>query len=96
MDWNKAIANLEQANASLIACPAEDLAGLESAMAERDRAVQDVNGLDPWMLPPKLAARLQAAFDAGAVVRTKLAGIYGDTDAELRRVGRLRRFEEPK
>ncbi|HZU27018.1 MAG TPA: hypothetical protein VFA04_15940 [Bryobacteraceae bacterium] len=95
MDWNKAIAILEQANAALIDCPGHDLPRLENAMLARDRAVHAINGLDPRLLAPQLAARLKAAFEAGADIRTRLSAIYRDAHAELHRTHCIRRFVEP-
>ena len=92
MDWSKAIATLEQANAVLINCAGDDLAALETAMTERDRAVQAIHGLDPWTLEPPLAERLKTAFEDGSAIRARLAAIYRDTHAELRRLHCVRRF----
>src|SRR5581483_176428 len=94
MDWTRAIRDLERANAALIDCAPEDLPALEAAMTCRDRAVQDITGLDPRTLPPSLAARLKDAFEAGAAVRAKLAAIYRDAHAELRRTRCVGRFFE--
>jgi hypothetical protein len=94
MDWSKAIGNLEHANKALIGCSDDDFAGLESAMSERDVAVQAISELDPRDLPAPLAECLRAAFDTGAAIRARVAAIYRDTHVELQRTQRLRHFVE--
>ena len=94
MDWSKVISKLEQANAALLDCPAGDLPALETGMAQRDAAIRELAGVDARELPPTLASRLTAAFERGAAVRVRLASIYRDLDAEMRRTSRIRTFFE--
>lgn len=94
MDWSKAISKLEQANAAVLDCAVGDLARLEAGIVARDAAVREISALDARALAPGLAARLSAAFDKGVAVRAKLAAIYRELDAELRRTSRIRTFFE--
>src|SRR5438270_1571309 len=94
MDWGKAISNLEHANAAVTGCAADDLTTLESAMADRDKAIQAIAVLDPYTLNLTLANRLRAAFDRGAAIRAKLASIYRNSDTGLRRTRCIHQFFE--
>ena len=85
----QAIAQLERANLRLLDCPASDIAELERALAERDEAVGIVAGADPTCLDGPLAERLLRAFEDGHRVRGKLASVYRNSDAELKRIGQI-------
>lgn len=84
-----AIAQLEQANKRLLECAAFDPAGLEAALAERDEAVRTI-AANPVTLEEPLAERLLRAFEDGRLVRQKLAAFYCCSDADLRRLERIR------
>ena len=92
MKWSRAITRLQRANAGVLSCPTLDLPRLESAMRERDAAVQMIAQLDPEPLSEPEMVRLRLAFEAGAEIRAKLSSIYRAVHAELHHTKCVRAF----
>ena len=89
IDTAKAIAQLEQANKTLLTCATFDATGIEAALAERDQAVRVIAAADVTLLEEPLAERLRVAFEDGRRIRQKLVALYRGCDTELKRLERM-------